>query len=89
MKKYSRNPEAYSCALGTESIILDAQKGVYLGLNEVATLVWEALCNPKTFDELVVSVTTIYDVEHAVAVADLTATLDDLLSRTLIQYSGE
>jgi hypothetical protein len=89
MKKYSRNPEAYSCALGTESIILDAKKGVYLGLNEVATLVWDALCTPKTFDELAASILAIYEVNHEVVVADLTATLDDLLSRTLIQYSDE
>ena len=84
MKSYLRNKNAYFCSLGEETIILAAERSVYIGLNQVATSIWDFLTIQRTFDEIIVMVTTEYDVEEATARSDVEAVLEDLKRQDLI-----
>jgi pyrroloquinoline quinone biosynthesis protein D len=53
--------------------------------NEVATRVWELIDGQRTVADIVAVITSEYQVEPAVAEADILALLDELLQKDLIR----
>ncbi len=56
-----------------------------INFNEVATRVWELIDGQRTVGDIVAVVTDEYEVEPAVAEADILAFLDELLQKDLIK----
>ena len=68
-----------------ELTILDPVGSRYYGLEEVGALVWEALRQPRTLDELLAVVMAEYEVDEATLRADLTGFLAELEDRSLVE----
>jgi hypothetical protein len=79
------SPDQISCELGHETVILQCTRGVYYGLNQVATSVWRALRNGATFDQLVKMIVEEFDVTPERCREDLVRLLNELAAAGLIE----
>ena len=68
-----------SCQLDAETVILHYDKGLYFGLNEVGTLVWKQVQNPRTVQEIRDAILREYEVSGEQCERDLFALLRRLL----------
>lgn len=81
-------PRQLSAEVNGEAVILNFQDGIYYGLNQVGARVWELIQQgERTVGELVVSITSEYDVEAAQCEADVIELATDLAKRGLIEVS--
>jgi hypothetical protein len=78
-----------SSDLGGEVAILDLKDGVYYGLDEVGTRVWELVQEPAVVSAIQARIIEEYEVEHARAERDVIALLQQLANEGLIQVSDE
>lgn len=69
-----------------EAVILETESGVYFGLNEVATYIWELLDEPRDLEELCEAVLSEYDVSRERCERDLQEVLRDLEGRGLVEF---
>ena len=74
-----------SCEVEGEAVILNLANGVYYGLNPAGAHVWLLLERPHTLAELRDALVAEFEVEPAVAVADLRVLLEELQARGLVE----
>jgi Coenzyme PQQ synthesis protein D (PqqD) len=74
-----------SSALVDETVILNLKSGVYHGLNQVATTVWNQIQQPRSFEEIRDAVLTEYEVSVEECDRHLRELLEDLASEDLVE----
>jgi hypothetical protein len=74
-----------SADLAGEAAILNLTSGIYYGLNEVGASIWKLVREPRTVNEVKDTLLHEYVVEPEQCESDLTALLEELLSRGLIE----
>lgn len=67
-----------------ELVILDMARGEYFALDEIGSLLWEAIESGIELDELVEKITSDYDVTREQASSDLASLRKELLARGLV-----
>ena len=70
------------------TVLLDAERGLYYTLNDVAGRVWELLAAGEPVIEIVRVVGDEYEVEREVLEGDVTALLRELRAAKLIESVG-
>ena len=83
----ARAEESLSATLDGEAVLLQPEAGMYYGMNDVATVLWERLEEPATVADLRAELRSEFDVEAAVADRDLRAFLADLKAADLVEIS--
>ena len=81
----TRTDESLSATLDGEAVLLQPEAGMYYGMNEVATVLWERLEEPATIADLRAEMRSEFDVEAAVADRDLRAFLADVEAADLLE----
>lgn len=76
--------EILASEVDDELVILDNETEMYYGLNEVGRHIWNQLDDPRTFDDLVGSVSTEFDVSRSECRSDVESFLEDLIDSGLI-----
>lgn len=84
ISKFRQTESCVFAPLGSETAILNTEKGVYFGLNESGTLVWEFLGKSRSVDEICTLVLAEYEVDPAICENDVQALLASLLEHGLI-----
>lgn len=82
-----RASAALSAELGDEWALLNAETGMYFGLENVGALIWQVLAEPTSFTGLRDELVRVYDVDESVAGHDLSIFLRELLDKGLIQIA--
>jgi hypothetical protein len=72
---------------GGELAILDANSGIYYGLDQVGARVWSLLADWKTVGEIRDTLLEEYDVEVTQLEADLAHLFEDLFGKHLIEVT--
>ncbi len=85
----SRAPSRISTELDGETVILDLESGVYSGLDEIGTRIWNLLEEPLSFAEIREAILVEYDVSMEQCTSDLFGFLDDLLANNLITLHAQ
>lgn len=75
--------------LGEEAVLLDASTGMYYGLNEVGAHVLSLIGQPRAVGEVMAAVLEEYDVSADKLRPELTAFLEKMAERGLIQRCDE
>lgn len=70
--------------VGADVVVLDLEGSVYLKLDGSGRALWEALVKPRSEAELVTVLVDRYGIDEGLAAADVTAFLDDLRTRRLL-----
>ncbi len=71
--------------LEDEIVVLDLASSVYLSIRGVGAVLWEALAEGATQEELTALVVDGFEVDPETATADVAAYLADLRSRSLVE----
>jgi hypothetical protein len=74
-----------SSDLAGESVILQLKSGIYYGLNEVGSVIWQLINEPKTVQSLYDAVLAEYEVDTQTCENDVQVLLRDLLEAQLIE----
>lgn len=85
----NRAKDSISTELDGETVILNIETGVYNGLDQVGTTIWNSLEQPSSFGDLVTAVLDEYEVNREQCIDDLCSFLSDLLGNKLIEIKNE
>lgn len=80
--------EQISADLGGEAVILALESGRYFGLNDLGTLIWNLVQEPKTVLEIRDAILDQYDVEAEQCEQDILALIRDLAAESLIEIKN-
>ena len=82
------SPEVVFKELGGEAVLLDLASGIYFGLDETSTRLWQLIeahrSLRRAYDEMLVE----FDVEPARLQSELLAFVHDLTSRSLVSLDS-
>jgi hypothetical protein len=78
-------PQQVSSMVEGEVVILDLERGVYYGLDEVGAWVWQSIQTPRTVADVHSALLEEFDVDADRGERDLLALLDDLAANSLIE----
>ncbi|AKG20936.1 PqqD family peptide modification chaperone [Calothrix sp. 336/3] len=78
-----------SSDLGGEIVILNLKTGVYHGLNEVGSRIWDLIQQPKPVKDIQAALLAEYEVTLEECDRDLQALLQDLIHAELIEVKNE
>lgn len=83
---YQLTQNQISSELAGETVILNHAAGMYYGLNEVGTFVWELLKqSPLSFEDLKEQVMANFEVDEQTCINDLQQLLNDLIHEKLVE----
>jgi len=74
-----------SCEVNGETVILHFDSGNYFGLNDVGTLVWKMIEQPRSVSDLRDAILNEYEVESDQCERELLNLLEELRQRGLIE----
>ncbi len=77
--------DVVSCDLGGETAMLDMKEGIYYGLNEMGTVIWEYIQKPITIQEIMDKIREEYDVDEETCYIDLTELIKQMLENKLVE----
>ncbi len=78
-----------SSDLAGESVILSLKNGTYYGLNELGSVIWEFIQEPKTVADICESILQDYEVDSETCKSSVHALLSDLVDAQLIEIRHE
>jgi hypothetical protein len=87
-QRFARSKDVISRVIDGEAVLLDLVSGRYLGLNDVATRVWELLDEGRTCGAIREALLAEFAVAPEVLDGDLDRLFADLLERGLIRAAG-
>jgi Coenzyme PQQ synthesis protein D (PqqD). len=79
--------DVVSCDLGGETAMLDMKEGVYYGLNEMGTIIWEYIQEPITIQEIVDKILVEYEVDEETCYRDLVELVEEMSKNGLVKIS--
>lgn len=85
--RFAPRPDVIFRTVGTESILLDLEGGLYYGLDEVGTRVWMLLAD-LSGEDVCRRLVQEFDVTLDQARADVAALIDQLVERGLLEVRG-
>jgi Coenzyme PQQ synthesis protein D (PqqD) len=78
-----------SSDLAGESVILNLKNGTYYGLNELGSVIWEFIQQPKTVAAICDSILEDYEVDSETCTSSVQALLSDLVNAQLVEIRNE
>lgn len=83
--KLIRNPTVLTSHIDGEVFMMDIEQSNFLGLNEVASFIWDFLEEARTPDEIIAAVQANFEAPDAEAVTrDVSAFLDTMLKDEMV-----
>lgn len=70
--------------VGEELVMMSAEKGNYIGLNEIGARIWELIETPQDIDAVCARLQTEYDVAPAACRAEVETFLNELVKHGAI-----
>jgi hypothetical protein len=84
--RYAASENVIARMIGEETVLLNIETEAYFGLNEVGSVVWDALSKgARDAQSIVTVVIENFDVEQATATKDVDTLLAALLEQGLVQ----
>lgn len=81
-------PEVLSRVLDGEAVLLQLDTGMYFGMNEVASEVWERIVKGATVREIVEAITAEFEVDEATLSKDLGSFVEALVAKRLCSVNA-
>jgi hypothetical protein len=78
-----------SAELDGEAVLLNVDTGLYFGLDAVGTMIWTALSEGSSQEEIIELILSRFDATPEVVRADVTEFLDTLAAKGLVRSGGQ
>jgi hypothetical protein len=75
--------------LGDEAVILNLGTGVYFGLDDVGTRMWQLISEHGSTEKVVEALLAEYEVEEALLQTDLDKLVEDLMENGLVRTDAQ
>ena len=82
---YIANPDVMNCDIGGERALLHLKTNTYFTLNSTASILWPALSEPLTVDQMVETVTEHFDVSAERCRPDIEALIGQMVAAQVLQ----
>jgi hypothetical protein len=80
-----------SAMIGAEergtAVLLHTERWVYLGFDEIGTMIWNLLDQPRSLSALVGAMKDRFDVDEATCSADVKSFLDDMVKQDVVSVT--
>jgi len=87
---FEQNQEVEAAPLNEEAILLDPTTSQFFMLNSTSAFIWDQLSSPATIERIATAmVGTFADVTPETAIADVSSTLEQLVSKNLVLATGD
>jgi hypothetical protein len=87
-KTFAAPGHVVSCEVADELVLLDTHAGQYYGLDPVGARVWTLVAGGAAFGEVCDTLLAEFDVARDQLTRDVTALMQDLTARQLVQPAG-
>jgi hypothetical protein len=88
-KTFEQNKEVEAAPLNEEAILLDPTSSKFFMLNSTSAFVWEQLSTPATIEGIATAIVDNFaDVTKENAIADVSTTVEELVSMNLVVATG-
>ncbi len=77
-------PQVISRIVGSETVLLDLESGMYFGLDGVGKFIWGAIGQGRTLGEIAADIASEYEVDKKSAQADVIEFASGLVERGLL-----
>ena len=84
-----RNQALFTSEIDEDLVMMDDVQGLYFNLNPMGKHVWELLTVPKAYNEVIASLTAVYDISKEECRKDVEPFLCSLIENNLIQIEKE
>ena len=74
-----------SCQIDAETVVLHYDNGLYFGLNEVGTFIWNQVQQPRKVQEVLDAILCEYEVSREQCERDLFTLLEELSEKGLVE----
>jgi hypothetical protein len=81
-----RSESVLTAAVEQELVMMDIRSGRYVGLDDIASVIWRRLETPCTFGQLIDSLVADYNAERAVIAVDVRALLTDMAAHGVVRF---
>lgn len=85
MEKFYKNQNIIDGELDQNQVMLDLEKGKYLGLNPVGKRIWDLLDQPQTFDEITNTLLKEYQVDKDTCVNELNSFIKKAITYGILE----
>lgn len=82
--RLQRSETVLQSNLGAKSVMMDLDAGLYFGLNDVASRIWNLLEQPRTVTEIVSKLVAEYEIDPAECEPKVLAFADELITQHLV-----
>ena len=79
-----RHGDWLAAKVGDELVMMSAEKGNYIGLSEVGSLIWDLIETPQDIDALCAKLQNVYDVRPDACRADIDAFLNEMVKHGVV-----
>jgi hypothetical protein len=76
-----------SADMGGEYVILGIKDEMYYGVDGAAARIWQLIQEPRTFDSIVETIASEFEVERDQAAVDAAAFVEDLAKRSIVEVT--
>lgn len=85
-QRFKLSAEQVSSQVSDEVVILNHEQGIYYGMGQVGTTLWQALeSGTRSFDELCLLIRAEYEVDQQTCETDVSALLQELIDKKLVE----
>ena len=84
LRQWCASSTQISSSINSDTVILDTASGKYFSLEGVGSTLWNALKQPRSFDEILETVLDVYDVDAETASHDVSKILASLEKAGLV-----
>ena len=79
-----RHPDMVFSHIDDEVVMMSIETGEYYGLNPVASIIWELLEKPNTFNQLIELLMNEFEIDESTCQKDVTLFLNQLIEKKLV-----
>ncbi|HLY77904.1 MAG TPA: PqqD family peptide modification chaperone [Caulobacteraceae bacterium] len=85
---YARTDGWLAALVGDELVMMSAESGVYLGLNEVGARIWAIIETPRTLPDICTALAAEFQTTPQACQPQVEAFLNDLATRGAVSVTG-
>ncbi len=85
---FKRRESWLTAKVGEEVVMMSADSGVYIGLNEIGARVWDLIETPRDLDQLCTALAEEFETTPAACRPEVEAFLEDLEKRGVISRAA-
>jgi hypothetical protein len=87
MTLYIQNDLLTTALMDGELVMMDLSQGKYFGLNTPASQIWSLLASPKSIDDVVLELMSLFDVAEGECRTDTIIFLQQLVDKQLVKVT--